>query len=96
MYRNRQAVVSKPESVLRSGHVKVALATAICIIAMAYVSRRLMTMPLSDLYLAIPPFVMALYEGFQNNPKAGRLRRPLYWVAAIFLTTAAVLALGWN
>jgi len=88
--------VSKSESLLRSGHVKVALATGICVIALAYASKRLMAEPLSDLYLAIPPFIMAMYEGFQNNPKTVRLRRPLGWVIAIVLATAAVIALGWN
>jgi len=81
-----------------TGHIVVALATGISIVVMAYASKRLMTEPIRDLWLGIPPFIMVLYEGVQSHPKTVRLRRtPVsVWVIAIFVATAAVVGLTWN
>jgi len=62
-----------------SAHIVVALATGVSIVVMAYASKRLMTEPIRDLWLAIPPFILAVYEGVRNNPKAVRFRHPLGW-----------------
>jgi len=85
-----------PKRFWRSGHIQVALATAVSIIILAIASRRLMSRPISDLYVAIPPFLMSLYEGFQRSPKASFLKKTWVWVAGIVLVTLVIIAASWS
>jgi hypothetical protein len=89
------ASVTKLGKVLRSGHVQVAAATGLCIVVMAYVSKRIMHEAIPDLYLAVPPFLMTLYEGFRKKGRGAEEGKVGYWVAAIFLATICVLWLNW-
>ena len=85
----------KVGKLLRSGHVQVAAATGLCIVVMAYVSKRIMQEAIPDLYLAVPPFLMTLYEGFQKKGRGAGAGRVRYWVAAIFLVTLCILWVNW-
>lgn len=79
----------------KSGHIHVALAVGFSIVAMAWVSKQVLTEPISDLWLGVPPFVAALYGGSQKAGTAEWLTSR-YWVAGILLATALVLAVNWN
>lgn len=63
--------MSKLKKVFGSGHIQIALATGISIVVMAYMSKRVMEEPISDLFLAIPPFIMTLYETVLRAKKKG-------------------------
>jgi hypothetical protein len=87
--------VAKVGKLLGSGHVQIAAATGLCIVVMAYVSKRIMHEAIPDLYLAVPPLLMTLYEGFQKKGRGAVPGRVRYWVAAIFLVTICILWLNW-
>ena len=83
--------MSKLKELLRSGHIHISLATGISIIVMAYVSKRVLPEPLSYLQLAIPPFIMTIYEAVTGKKKNAWYCRTPYWVAAIFIATILVI-----
>jgi len=83
--------MSKFKEIIRSGHVHIAMATGISIIVMAYVSKRVLPEPIGYLPLAIPPFVMTIYEALVSKEKYARYCKTSYWVAGIFAATIIVI-----
>ena len=76
---------------LRSPHIQIALATGICIIILAYVSKRLLPEPIGYLPLAIPPFIAMLYESLSGKYKESKFLKPVYGILVIFASTALVV-----
>jgi len=83
--------MSKLKEIIKSGHIHIATATGISIIVLAYVSKRMLPEPISYLYLAIPPFIMTIYEAVAGKKENARYCRTPYWVAAIFIATILVI-----
>jgi predicted histidine transporter YuiF (NhaC family) len=83
--------MKKLKEILKSPHVQIALATGACIIIMAYVSKRILPEPMGYLPLAIPPFIMTVYEAVLNRYKDSKICTTWYWVVAIFVTTAIII-----
>lgn len=79
---------------LGNGHVQLSLATGISIILMAYVSKHLLPEPIEYLHLAVPPFIMTIWEAYSGKHKESRYARPLYWVAAIAIATVLVIVVN--
>lgn len=88
--------MSKLTETLKSGHIHIALATGISIVVMAWVSKRVLPEPISYLHLAIPPFLMSIYEGLVSSKKYARYSKTVYWVAAIFAATLIVIGVNWG
>jgi hypothetical protein len=86
--------MSKIKDIIRSGHVQIAMATGISIIVMAYVSKRVLPEPIPYLHLAIPPFMMTIYEGLAGNEKYTTYCRAWFWIVAIFVATAIVILMN--
>ena len=82
--------------VFGSGHIQVALATGISLVLITYLSRRVMSRPVPDFWLAAPPLLMALYEGVSKSRGGTWYARASTWVAAIALATIAIVVLTWS
>jgi len=83
--------MSKRNELLKSPHIHIALVTGCCIIILAYFSKRVFPEPIRDLYLAIPPFVMAVWEVLRGKHKEKKFMTTWYWVVAVVLTTAFII-----
>ena len=88
--------MTKITELMRSHHIQIALATGASIIALAYFSKRVLPEPIPYLDQAFPPFLAALGEGAVTKYKGSRLGTSWYWVAAILLSTALVIARHWG
>jgi hypothetical protein len=76
--------------------IAMAIATGICIIALAWFSRRVFTEPISDLYLALPPFLMTFHEEVHRKARGAWYGGTVIWILAEFAATVAVILLSWN
>lgn len=83
--------MSKFKEEIKSPHIKIALATGISILIMAYVSKRVLPEPLGYLQLAIPPFIATIFEGIYSRYKDSKICTTWYWIVAIFFATALVI-----
>ena len=77
----------------RSGHIQVSLALGFSIIVLAYVSKRVLDLPMRSIYLSITSRIMAGYEAVANIKKYERYARPVYWVLAILSVTLVIILL---
>ena len=87
--------MSKTLQIIKSPHIKIALATGICILVMAYFSKRILPKPIEFLPLAIPPFLMVIFELVDGKDKKQSITKVWYWILAIFSSTALVIMLTW-
>lgn len=85
--------MSKLKKIVKSPHIQIALATGFSIIIMAYVSKRILPEPMGSIPLAIPPLFMVLYEALIGRYKNSKICATWYWVLAILLSTALIIAI---
>lgn len=83
--------MSKLKEYFQSPHIKIALTTAVCIIAIAYFSKRVLPKPINNLVTAIPPFIALIFEGVLSKHRGKKVATTWYWVAAIFLSTTLII-----
>lgn len=83
--------MSKTSELLKSPHIHVALVTGGSIIIMAYISKRIFTEPIPNLHLAIPPFIMVIWEALHGKHKEEKFMTTWYWMAAVVLSTAIII-----
>lgn len=88
--------MSKLKEIIFGQHVQIAIATGISILVLAYMSKRVLPNPIPYLHLAIPPFLMTIYEGLISKEKYDKYCRAPYWTAAIFVATAIVIWVNAN
>ena len=79
------------KELIKSGHIHVALALGISIIVLAYVSKRVLPVPIRPLYLSVTSLIMAAYEAAANLKKYERFAKSIYWVIAILLATVVII-----
>lgn len=82
---------TKVNETVRSPHVQIALATGVSIIVMAYASKRLLPEPIGYIPLAIPPFLMTVYESVAKRYPDSSICTTWYWIAAIWISTALII-----
>jgi hypothetical protein len=70
--------MSKFKELIKSPHIQIALATGICIIILAYVSKRVLPQPMAELAIAIPPFLMTIYEAVLSRQRDSKISTPWY------------------
>jgi predicted histidine transporter YuiF (NhaC family) len=85
--------MSKFKELIKSPHVHIALATGFSIIIMAYVSKKILPEPMGSIPLAIPPLLMVLYEALLGRYKNSRICTTWYWILAIIISTALIIAI---
>jgi len=68
-----------------SNKVQVSIVTAGCLLALAYVSRKILNADLDPISLYAPVWIYFAYTGRKNGDN------PLYWSAAIIFVTVAIL-----
>ena len=85
--------MSKFKELIKSPHVHIALVTGFSIIIMAYVSKKILPEPMGSIPLAIPPFLMLIYESLQGRYKHSRIMITWYWILAILGSTALIIAI---
>ena len=83
--------MKKLKELIKSPHIQIALTTGVCIIVLAYFSKRILPEPIGYLPLAVPPFIASIYEAFVAKHKNKKIATTRYWVAAIFFSTALVI-----
>jgi len=83
--------MSKIKELLKSPHIQIASAAGASIIILAYVSKRILPQPMAKIPMAIPPFLMVIYESLYGKYKNTRLCTTWYWVVAISAATALVI-----
>ena len=86
--------MSKLKKMIKSPHIHISLATGASILILAYVSKKVLSEPLSYLELAIPPFLTVIYETLLDRHKESKYLTTWYWVVAIFIATALVILLN--
>jgi len=75
-----------------SSEVKVSLVTAVCILALAVVSKNILGVQLDFISLYGPVWIYIVYIITRDKAKKTICRRSLYWSLAIILVTIAILA----
>lgn len=83
--------ISKLGDFFRSPHIQLALATGVSIIALAYVSKRVLPEPMNPLALAFPPFLAVLAEGLVSKYGDSWYGASWTWVLAILSSTVLVI-----
>ena len=83
--------MSKIKELIKSPHIHMSLATGISIIVLAYFSKHVLSEPIGYLPLAIPPFLMTIWESLLSKNKYKHICKTWYWVVAIFIATALVI-----
>ena len=73
-------------------HIQMAIITGISIIVMAYFSKRILPKPIGYIALAIPPFIATIHTVVIERYKS----KTWYWVVAILMATALVIAFYWK
>ena len=76
---------------VKNDHIQAATVTGICIIALAYVFKRVLHIEISNLENSLPGFVFTLYEAVRIKATHPLLRRPLLWNLAALLVTALII-----
>ena len=77
------------------GHMLVALTTGICIVGLAYVSRRLVAEPISPVLLGVPPLLLGTYGMALRKYRGHPLMRPWVWALAIVTVSGLVALASW-
>lgn len=85
----------KSDKTTRWGLILVALATGISIVAMAFVSKRVLAEPIRPMYFAVPPLLMSAYEYLAHRQKGRFLSSSAFWAVTILVVTALLLLLNW-
>ncbi|KAA3615442.1 MAG: hypothetical protein DWQ05_13905 [Calditrichaeota bacterium] len=83
--------MSKLREFFRSPHIQIALATGISIIALAFVSKRLLAEPMHNLIIALPPFIALTFETLLGRYKDSKICTTWYWVTAVLGATAVII-----
>ena len=78
---------------IKSRHVQLALAVGASILAMAIASKWLLPKSIGYLSQAFPPFLGVIYEAVTSKHPDSKLCTTWYWILAIVLATALVIAL---
>lgn len=85
--------MSKFKKLIKSPHIHISLATGFSIVAMACASKWVLAEPIGYLPLAMPPFLATIYESLLKRHEGKRICTTWYWVVAILIATALVIAL---
>ena len=85
--------MSKFKEFIKSPHIQIALATALSIIILAYVSKKMLTEQMGTIPLSIPPFLMLLYEALQGRYKNSRILTTWWWILAILGATVLIIGI---
>lgn len=88
-------LLDKIKEDLHEPHIPLAIVTGVCIIIMAYFSKKILSKPIDYLPLAIPPFLMTIYEAVYKKYKGHWICKPWLWMLAIIISTAIVIYIYW-
>ena len=86
--------MSKIVDFFKSHHIQLALAVGASIIALSYVSKRVLPEPMDNLVMAFPPFVAVVGEGVISMHGESWYGAAWVWVLATVLAT--VLVIGYH
>jgi hypothetical protein len=88
-------LVDKIKEDLKEPHIPLAIITGACIIVMAYFSKKILSKPIDYLPLAIPPFLMTIYEAAYKKYKRHWFCKSWIWMLAIIISTVIVILCYW-
>jgi hypothetical protein len=74
-----------------SKHIQLALVSGISILALAYVSKRVLPEPMDKLLVALPAFLVAIGEGVIGMKKKAWYVNANLWIATVALSTTLII-----
>jgi D-alanyl-D-alanine carboxypeptidase len=88
------SVIGNIKEFFRSKHIQLALVSGLSIIALAYVSKRVLAEPMGKLSTSFPALIMALAEWIMGMKKRKWYANKNLWIAAVAVST--VMVIGWH
>ncbi|MFH2037729.1 MAG: hypothetical protein ABIJ45_15110 [Candidatus Zixiibacteriota bacterium] len=85
--------MSKLIKMIKNEQIQLSISIGLSIIILAYVSKWIMHIEFSYLKLAVPGFVMAVFEAARKNKKYRKYVKLIYGHLAIWGSTAIVIIL---
>jgi hypothetical protein len=73
--------------------IQLALVSGASIIALAYVSKRVLHEPMRSIYISLPPLLVAMAGGLLGMKKKAWYTNVNYWIIAIAMTTILIIVL---
>jgi hypothetical protein len=71
--------------------IQMALAAGASILTLAYFSKRVLPEPLSNLELALPPFLATVFEGLAHRHRGAWYARPSMGIAVVVISTLLII-----
>lgn len=73
--------------------IQLALVSGASIIALAYVSKRVLPEPMKNLYVSLPPLLVALAGGLMGTKKNAWYTNRYLWLVAVAMTTILIITI---
>lgn len=86
--------MSTLKELCKSPLIHVALTTGICIIILAFSSKRILPEPIGFAQMAIPAFLMSIHSTFFQRNKDHPLWQSKYWVLLILFVTIVIILIN--
>lgn len=77
-----------------SKHIQLALVSGTSIIALAFISKRVLSEPMGPLILSLPALMVAIAEWLLGKKKKAWYTNLNYWMIAIALTTILIITIN--
>jgi len=90
---NRESLLSKLTEQIKSPRAQIAAAAGASILTLAIASKWLLPNSIGYLPLAFPPFLAVIFEAVYTKHPGSKVCTTWYWILAIVLATALVIAL---
>jgi hypothetical protein len=77
----------------RSKHIQLALVAGICLVAVAYVSKRILPEPMDSLYIKLPALLVVLSETAISFKKKVWYTNVRFWIPAILVVNVSIIVI---
>ena len=78
---------------IRSKDIQISLVTGVSILALAFVSKRMLSEPMGNIYIIIPGLILVAAEGVMGLKKKAWYTNVTYWIIAAVLATSLIVIL---
>jgi hypothetical protein len=78
---------------IRSKHIQLALVTGVSLIVLTFVSKRVLSAPMENIYISIPGLIMVAAEGVLGLKKKAWYTNQYLWIISAVLATSLIVVL---